>query len=258
VDTFDLDRYQSTLRTAFIGRRLEHRESVSSTMDVARDMASGQGAHGTVVLADQQTAGRGRRGRSFFSPPGDNLYFTIILRMAPGGIGPLALCVPLAVVDAVRELCPSAAIKWPNDIWIGDRKCSGMLIDAQSEGEDVVALVGIGINVNGDPGRTPELRDIATSLALKCGRRVDREPLLAAILTNLEANLDAGTEAVLTPYREASNTLGRAVHVQPAAGAAFNGVAEDIDANGALVVRRDDGALVVVDAADVSLRLAVA
>jgi BirA family biotin operon repressor/biotin-[acetyl-CoA-carboxylase] ligase len=223
-------------------------------MDIARELAADPTAHGAVVLADEQTAGRGRRGRPFYSPPGDNLYFTVVLRVAPVQASVLTLAVPLAAVEGVRIYCPSAAIKWPNDVWIGERKCCGMLIDAESNGAEITALVGIGINVNGDPGQNPELAGIATSLALARGDVIPREILIAAVLNNLESNLAEAPESLVDRYRQASNTVGRMVRVAPTAGPAFEGFAEDIDARGALVVRRTDGAIVAVEAADVSLR----
>ena len=252
--SFDFDRFQAALATRFIGRRLEHLATVTSTMDVARDLAAEPGSHGAVVLADEQTAGRGRRGRSFYSPAGDNLYFTVVLRLPSIRASSLPLVVPLAAVEGVRIYCPSAAIKWPNDIWIGERKCSGMLIDAQSNGSEISALAGIGINVNGDPRHAPELADVATSLALECGSSVPREIVLAGVLNNLESNLDDEPGRLLARYRQASNTVGRKVRVEPVTGEAFDGVAEDIDSRGALLVRMLSGELVPVEAADVSLR----
>lgn len=252
--SFDMAGYRRDLATRVIGRRLDHHTSVTSTMDLARDLAATDNAHGAAVLADEQTAGRGRRGRSFYSPAGDNLYFTVVLEVSLEDARALPLRVSLAVVEAIRRYCPDAAIKWPNDIWIGGRKCSGMLIDAQSAGPGVTALVGIGINVNGDPRDNPELRDIATSLALERGAPVEREVLLAGIMNRLEATLETPAIEVVRRYRDASNTIGRAVTVHPAAGTQYDGIAEDIDESGALHVRQTDGHLSVVDAADVSLR----
>ncbi len=166
----------------------------------------------------------------------------------------LPVVVPLAVAEAIATFVPSAAIKWPNDIWLGDRKCCGMLIDVHQVSRGTVALVGIGINVNGDPASQPDLANIATSLAVVGGHPVVREALLAAVMNGLEPMLGVDVEAVLDRYRAKSNTLGQDVHVQPAVGTAFEGVAVRLSGSGALVVRRGDGSEVEVEAADVSVR----
>lgn len=237
-----------------IGKYVVYRESVDSTMTVARGRAAEDAPHGTLVLAEEQTAGRGRRGRSFYSPPGENLYFTLILRCPVDVHRRLPVIVPVAVCEAIREFVPAAAIKWPNDIWVGERKACGMLIDAELTAEGAVAFPGIGINVNGDPTVEPGLRDIATSLAREAGAPVSREQLLASICNRLEALLEADEHEVASRYRELSYVLGREVTVHPHAGDAFTGVATEIAETGDLAVVRPDGRTEWVTAADVTLR----
>ena len=251
---FDRERYQALLTTGWLGRQLEYHESVGSTMDLARDWAQRPGANGIVVLAEEQTAGRGRRGRSFYSPAGENLYFTLVIEAHPAILRSLPVVVPLAVVEAIGHLAPSAAIKWPNDIWIGERKCCGMLIDIHQVSGATYALLGIGINVNGDPSRQPDLAKIATSIASATGRPQEREPLLAGVMNFLERLLGADIQSVLGRYKARSNTLGRDVAVRPAVGEAFEGMAVRITGSGALVVRKHNGIEVEVEAADVSVR----
>lgn len=253
-EAFDIAGFAAALRTAAIGHRVVYRESVGSTMDVARAEAAGGAPHGTLVLAEEQTAGRGRRGRGFHSPAGENLYFTLVLRVSPEVQRRLPVAVPLAVCLAVRAEGLDARIKWPNDIWVGERKLCGMLIDAETSSTDVLAYPGIGINVNGDPTVIPELRDSATSLRRELGANVRREELLARICNELEAAIAEDAAASVSRYRDLSLLLGRRVTVAPGHGEPFEGVAEEIDAAGALVVRHADGRLESVNAADVSVR----
>ena len=184
--SFNPATFQNALVTASIGRFLLYRQVLDSTMVLAAREAREGAPHGTIVFAEEQTAGRGRRGRSFYSPAGQNLYFTLVLRCPVEVHRRLPLIVPLAVCTAVQAEAPAARIKWPNDIWIGDRKVAGMLIDAELSATGAVALPGIGINVNADPTVVPELRDIATCLARELGRPVQREALLARICNELE------------------------------------------------------------------------
>ena len=237
-----------------IGKYVVYRESVDSTMTVARDRARDDAPHGTLVLAEEQTAGRGRRGRSFYSPAGQNLYFTLILRCPMEVHRRLPVIVPVAVCEVVREFVPAAAIKWPNDIWIGERKTCGMLIDAEIGPAGPIAFPGIGINVNGDPTVEPELRDIATSLAREAGTAVSREQLLASICNRLEALLEADEHEVARRYRELSCILGREVTVHPQTGEGFSGMAAEIAETGDLAVRLADGRTEWVAAGDVTLR----
>jgi BirA family biotin operon repressor/biotin-[acetyl-CoA-carboxylase] ligase len=251
---FDRLRYVRALQTGWLGRGLEYRETVGSTMDVAREFADTGAKDGFVVLAEEQTAGRGRRGRSFFSPRGQNLYFTIVLDAPGERLRSLPIVVPLAVAEAIEEIAPGAAIKWPNDIWLGERKCCGMLIDLQQGAAGTTALVGIGINVNGDPTTQPELADTATSIAMATGKAVGREELLAGVMNRLEPLLGVEPADVHDRYAARSNVLRRDVLVQPAVGEPFEGRAVRLSPSGALVVRRPDGQEVEVEAADVSVR----
>jgi len=246
--------FDDSLATQALGRRLLSFESVETTMTIARDEAAAGAPHGTVIFAEEQTAGRGRRGRGFHSPRGENLYFTFILRLDAPVAKQLPLAVPLAVCEAVRGCGVDALIKWPNDIWAGERKLSGMLIDAETVSGGVIAYPGIGINVNGDPTAIPELREIATSVRRELGEPVSRERLLATVCNELERCLGAGPLALAERYRELSLVIGRAVTVQPAHGDAFEGTATDIAPDGSLVVRRADGREETVTAADVSVR----
>ncbi len=246
-----MKEFEQQLATEFAGRNVVHRQSVDSTMPLAAELAAAGAPHGTLVLAEEQTAGRGRRGRSFASPSGENLYFTLVLRLNPAQLKPLPLVVPLAVCLAAVKQGVDARIKWPNDIWVGERKLSGMLIDVDGE----VAFPGIGINVNGDPTLNPELREIATSFHRELGRRVRREELLADICDALEQAISMGAGELHDAYAERSMVVGRRVRVSPVGGAGpYEGIADRIEGDGTLVVARGDGSESRATAADVSVR----
>lgn len=253
IPLFDARAYQAALATRAIGRFLEYRPVVDTTMRLARRAAEEGAPHGSVVLTDEQTAGRGRQGRTFLSPPGENLYFTFVLRGSPASLRHLPLAVPVAVCTAVRDEGVDALVKWPNDIWVRGRKLSGMLIDVEGEGESLTALPGIGINVTTEFRDFPELAPIATSIGAELGRAVGREALLARVCNQLELLLDCPRDVLLARYRTLSLVLGRQVEVTSRDGRAFVGVAEDIEEDGALRVRSGRGTELVL-AADVSLR----
>jgi BirA family biotin operon repressor/biotin-[acetyl-CoA-carboxylase] ligase len=251
---FDLARFQSALTTGAIGRHVTYRAVVETTMDVARQLAAAGAPDGALVLAEEQTAGRGRRGRGFYSPAHDNLYFTLILRGAARRFRTLPVAAPLAVCVACAAEGVAARIKWPNDVWCGERKLSGMLIDMETAGDASVAFPGIGINVNGDPAANPGLAAIATSLARELGRPIDRETLLARVCNELERALALPPANLHADYRTLSMVLGRRVTVTELSGAAYDALARDITPDGALLIERPNGTRDTITAADVSVR----
>jgi BirA family biotin operon repressor/biotin-[acetyl-CoA-carboxylase] ligase len=252
--SLDLAAFDAALLTRDIGHNVVYRDVVDSTMVVARQQAAFGAPHGTLVIAEMQTAGRGRRGRSFHSPPGENLYFTLVLRLDAAAHRALPVGVPLAVCRAVRATGVDARIKWPNDIWVGERKLAGMLIDAESTPAGPVAYPGVGINVNGDPTLEPSLEHIATSVRRELGRPVSREALLARCCNALEDALARPAADRLAAYRELSMILGRQVTVHPANADPYPAEACAIAEDGSLLVRHADGRTETVTAADVSVR----
>jgi BirA family biotin operon repressor/biotin-[acetyl-CoA-carboxylase] ligase len=262
---FDITRFTNILRTETFGRRLIFEASVGSTMDVARAAAAEGADEGAVAFADEQTAGRGRLGRTWLTPLATNIAATLVLRPGHAELREIAMITPLAVVRAIGEVADVRAdIKWPNDVQIGGKKAAGILIEvphppapspAGGEGERGVVLVGTGINVNFDPREIDEIRDVATSLSVEAGREIDREALLAAYLRHFEhlyRDAQRG-ESALTPWRERLVTLGQRVHAAWPGGSA-EGIAEDVDRDGALLVRASNGELARVEAGDVTLR----
>jgi BirA family biotin operon repressor/biotin-[acetyl-CoA-carboxylase] ligase len=254
---FDLTRFHALLNTRGFGRKVIFESTVGSTMDLARDAALRGAPEGTLALADEQTAGRGRLGRPWVTPPALNLASTLLLRPPHSVLREIAMIAPLAACDAMEEMASERAdIKWPNDVQIGGKKAAGILIETDLTDEaSSYVLVGCGINVNFDPREHEEIRDIATSLKAETGRDIDREALLASYLLHFENLYDAAKDGTspLARWRERLITLGQHVHASWPHGAA-DGVAEDVTEDGSLIVRTAAGECVVVEAGDVTLR----
>jgi len=226
-------------------------------MDVARLEAEGGADEGSVVIAEEQSAGRGRYGRSWVSPAGKNLYFTLILRPTSAALRSLSVVAPLAVCRAIETRTGlSPAIKWPNDVLVGGRKAAGILIESELSGTSPrFALVGIGLNVNFRIPADSEIASIATSVSMELKREVSREELMSSTLNEFEELL-AGARAdgaVLAAWRERLETLGRRVTVTFRE-QTYEGMAEDVDEDGNLLLRTDDGVLMTVEAGEVTLR----
>jgi BirA family biotin operon repressor/biotin-[acetyl-CoA-carboxylase] ligase len=234
-------------------------DELPSTSDVAKELAEDGAAHGEVVVADRQTAGRGRRGRSWVSPPGKNLYLSVVLRpeLAPHRAPELTLLASVALCEAVRAAGAEAVIKWPNDLLVGGRKVAGILTEMAADPDRVQwVVVGIGVNLNAAAEDFPdELRAEATSVAVGRGGPVPRALFAAALLGRLEGWLERhaaeGFAPVRERWRELSGTLGREVRVTTGEGEIV-GVATDVDESGALLVRGPAGFARVV-AGDVHL-----
>ena len=253
---FDVTKFHALLRTQSFGRNLIFQPSAGSTMDMARDAASHGAGEGTLALADEQTAGRGRLGRGWVTPPALNLASTLVLRPSQAAMRQVAMIAPLAIAEAAGVAAPSAhaGIKWPNDVQIDGRKLAGVLIEVVESDVSPAVLVGAGINVNFDPREHDEIAQIATSLAAVTHRQHDREALLADYLVHFERlYLSAPSRAIYDGWRDRILTIGKQVHAQWPGGEA-TGVAEDADEDGALIVRTDTGERVRVEAGDVTLR----
>jgi BirA family biotin operon repressor/biotin-[acetyl-CoA-carboxylase] ligase len=246
---------EQRLRTRYLGRNLLYLDTVSSTQDVARAEAERGGPVGTAVLAEEQTAGRGRLGRAWVSPAGKNIYVTLVMRPPAAKLRVLSIVSPLAIADALEGIGLTPKLKWPNDVLVGGRKIAGILIETELSGDAVkYALVGIGLNVNLDVDAVPEIAGIATSVRRELGRDASREELLAALLNAFEARYEEALhgDAVFRAWRSRLETLGRRVRATLGE-RVEEGLAEDVDAEGNLLVRRDDGSLAVVEAGDVTL-----
>ena len=253
----DFTLVEERLKTRYVGRNLLYLTSATSTQDVARVEAERNAPEGTAVLAEEQTGGRGRLGRSWVSPAGKNLYLTLVMRPPARRLRVLSIVAPLAMAEALEDAAGlTCRIKWPNDVLVGGRKIAGVLIETDLAGEAVkYALVGMGVNVNFDPAAVPEIADIATSVRRELGRDGSREEVLAALLNAFEARYTEALkgDAAFRAWRSRLETLGRRVRATLGE-RVEEGVAEDVDAEGSLLIRRDDGSLATVEAGDVTLR----
>lgn len=197
---------ESRLRTSRLGRPLTYLASLDSTNRRLLALAEQGAPEGTLIVAETQTGGRGRLSRSWFSPPGVNLYLSLLLRPAvpPLRVPSLALAVGLAVRRAVARLAPEleVQVKWPNDLFLGGRKLAGILCEMRSELDRVHYVVaGIGLNVNLlEAELPPELRGRATSLRIAAGHEWSRPELLATLLEELEPVYDQWQRAGLAPF----------------------------------------------------------
>lgn len=243
--------------------QIDCRETVDSTNTLIRQAAQAGAAEGLVITAEQQTAGRGRRGRSWDSPAGSNLYFSVLLRpdMDCEKAHMLTLPMALAAAQSVRGLGLEAQIKWPNDVVIGSKKICGILtelyFDEAAHGRGYYVVVGTGINVN-QAHFAEELSERATSLFLETGHELDRERLLAEVLERFSQYyaIFLKTEDLGGLLKEYENLLAnrdRQVEVLDPGGA-WKGTALGIQKTGELLVRREDGTVEAVFAGEVSVR----
>jgi BirA family biotin operon repressor/biotin-[acetyl-CoA-carboxylase] ligase len=225
--------------------RVEWFTTLDSTNRRALDAARGGAADGLVVVADEQTAGRGRLGRTWEAPPGSSLLVSVLLRRE-GDPGRAVMAAGVALAGAVEEVAGvGAGVKWPNDLVVGERKLAGLL--AEVDGDAVV--IGAGCNVNWE-SFPDELAATATACNLEAGRPVDRDALLATYLDRL-AEARATGAAVVDDYRARLTTVGRAVRVHHVRGDDVVGTAIGVTDDGALVVRDGRGVDHTVVAADV-------
>jgi BirA family biotin operon repressor/biotin-[acetyl-CoA-carboxylase] ligase len=240
--------------TGALGGPLVHLDVVGSTNDHARRLALAGAPHGTVVTAEQQTAGRGRQGRTWSAPAGRDLTLSALVRLPAAELEPLPLAVALAVCEACEAIAPVACrIKWPNDVWIDRRKVAGVLIEARPL--DGWAVIGIGLNVDTAQEELPqELRASAGSLRIATGRPVDRDATLDALLARLAAWVARLGEpaAIAAAFRERDALHGERI-AWLAGGVRHEGEARGIDDDGALVAFTDGGDRVRLDAGEVHL-----
>ena len=246
----------SGLKTSFVGQRVSYYPRLSSTMEVAREEVRQRVPEGTVVIADEQSAGKGRLNRVWLSPAG-SLSLSIVLYPGMVYLPSLIMVASLAVVHAIKEvtgLC--SQIKWPNDILVNGKKVCGILIESGVRASSVdYAIIGIGINVNLKVSDFTDSSAQATSLSDELGRDVSRLELLKRLLVeveNLYLSLPAG-ESVYREWRDRLVTLGKKVRVSSGE-ATYDGIAESVASDGSLLLRGLDGRLSRISAGDVTLR----
>jgi len=248
---FDLPASLPAMRR--IGARIDRVPIVDSTNGSAFEAAAAGAPDGTVIVADAQRAGRGRLGRHWNSPAGCNLYLSILLRgpFLQAVVTGLPFLAAVSARDAVWDVVGEAPglivhIKWPNDLIINDRKVGGILVEARSASvETLVAVVGIGLNVNWPPSAMPvELKGTATSLEQELGRTVDRSGLLSAVLKRFDHGYgrlcEEGATWLIDDWSRSCRTLGRTVTVETSSGP-LTGLAEAVEPGGHLRLRHTDG-----------------
>lgn len=253
---------QSGLQTQRLGKRLLSFPKIDSTNAFLMGLASQGEPEGTVVLTEEQTAGRGRLGRTWKAPPGTSLLISVLLRPNASLIdsSKLSLVAALAVLQTLREVTAlSSAIKWPNDVLVNGRKVCGILAEttAGAGGGSRPALVlGIGLNVNQDRQDFPaDFRDQATSLRIETGKEQSRLLLLQKLLKSLEdlylAFEKNGFAHLLDELRESSAVIGKRVAVQVGT-YTVEGTVEDLDDEGRLLMRLDSGSLTILNSGQIA------
>lgn len=259
--TPDLAWHEMTLSGQLGERQVCFLSETASTNDVALAMARNGAPTGTLVVAEHQSRGRGRLGREWLSPAGVGLYCSLILRprLDPADLPKLTLGAGLAVsraVEFVTALRP--LLKWPNDLWLAEKKIGGILAEARFDQGAPVVVLGIGLNVNTAPDSfPPELREKVTSLASHSGREFLRSALLAALVDEVMAMLARqereGFAGILADWRQRDATLGRDLEWLTQTGAAVRGLSLGPDEDGQLRIRDAAGMVHEVLSGDISL-----
>lgn len=254
---------RSGLETRVFGQKVAFFPLLDSTNEEAKRLAAAGAPEGTVVVSEQQQQGKGRIGRQWASPPKIGLWFTLILRPAvlPVHAAQLTFVSAVAVCLALKEATGlPLTLKWPNDLLWDGKKVGGILTELSAEIEKInFIIVGIGINVNQKEEDWPsELRNMAVSLQIAAGRTFHRAAILQVILAKYEElyhnYLQNGFAPILQAWRELNSTLGQEVVVKSPEGS-FAGRAEDVNADGCLLVRKASGELETVIVGDVSIRV---
>lgn len=260
-DALSKEEIEKRMRTSFVGKEIYYRECTESTnQDAAKYLEEGA-EQGLLVVSDQQTKGRGRRGRIWQSPPGTNIYMSLGLKpeILPDEAPMITPIQAMAVACAIREICQlDATIKWPNDVVINGKKVCGILTEMVLK-KDAVShvIIGTGINVNGD-AFCQELQDVATSLYLETGKLYNRSQLVGKTLEYFEKFYNQFLQTkdlslLMETYNELLINCEKTVRVLDLQNP-FTGIAKGIDEKGRLIVEKSDGQTETVYAGEVSVR----
>jgi len=262
LEALDPKDIQSGLQTQNLGKHLLFFEQLTSTNTYLMNLASQGEPEGTVVLAEEQTEGRGRLGRTWDAPPGTSLLFSVLLR--PKGrladASKLSLVAALAVLRTIKEIVSLAStIKWPNDVLIAGKKVCGILVEtntATGASSPLALILGVGLNVNQGPEDFPlEFREQATSLRLETGQEQSRIHLMRSLLESLEGLYllfeQFGFPYLLTELRQASAVLGKRVTVR-AGMLSVEGTVVDLDNEGRLLLKLDSGSVTFLSSGEIT------
>ena len=257
----DVKKLRECLKTAWLGKKIYYFTEVDSTNKFAKKLAKQGVEEGAIVIAETQTSGRGRLGRRWESPKG-GIWLSILLKpkLRLKETVKISLLAAVAVAKTIRgKLRLAAEVKWPNDVLIGWRKVCGILAEAISEREEAkYIIVGIGINANFNLSTLPvKLRKTATSLKEILSREINRESFICSLLENFESYYETFRKGkfnfIVDEWKRLSCILGRKVQILNHE--RFEGLAEDIDEDGCLIVRLENGALRKVFSADVTVKI---
>jgi len=235
-----------------IGRRILYWPVLVSTMAMAREMAEAGVDEGTVVIAGEQTGGQGRMGRVWLSPKG-SLNLSIVLYPKLEKLPYLNMAAALAASQSIKDVVGlEVGIKWPNDVLIGKKKVAGILIESRVEKESLLyALIGVGINVNFPTSALGELSQRVTTLSDEVGTAIPIAELLKKLLLALDKLYFAPSEEIYQRWCKNLVTLGQRVRLQTD-GSSYDGIAEAVDREGSLLLRLDDGRLLIMPAGEVT------
>ena len=260
-DVLTGEELKSLMQTQWAGRNIVYYPETDSTNLRIRELGDAGAPHGTLAVADMQTSGRGRRGRTWESPPGSSIYMSILLRpdIIPGAAPMLTLVMACSVAEGISD-CENVdvRIKWPNDVIAGGKKLVGILTEMSTQ-IDYINHVTIGVGINVNMTEFPEnIRDTATSLRLETGHKVRRAPLIAAIMKRFEENYAVflktqDMSGLMEKYSGMLINLDRDVLVLGAEDS-YKAHALGIDRQGELIVRREDGTEEKIYAGEVSVR----
>ena len=240
-----------------IGRRIVWHEETESTNDDARRAAEAGEQEGLVVIADVQTAGRGRMSRTWTSPPGRDILFSVLLRPDVTDLPKMPLVAGLAVARTLDAFTDQpVTLKWPNDVRVADRKISGSLVESGSSKTGYFAIVGTGVNVNMDAVAHPEIAEIATSLRTLTGESVSRREVMRKLLFEMDRIYSSPEQMgrLVSDWSSRLETIGQEIDVRW--GREFiHGVAEGVDETGRLLLRDGGGELRLLEAGEVTTQL---
>ena len=246
----------NNLETHFVGQRVIYYPSLTSTMEAAKREAQQGATEGTVIIADEQTAGKGRIKRVWLSPKG-NIALSVILYPGIAYLPSLIMLASLAVVHSIEAVTSlKSQLKWPNDVLINGKKVCGVLIESNVRGDRVdYAIIGIGVNVNLRLYDFPEIQPTATSLSDELGRDVSRLNVIRRLLVEIERLYLAlaAENSIYEEWRDSLVTMGRRVQVKSGK-TIYEGIAESVARDGGLLLRHSDGSLSKIVAGDVTLR----
>lgn len=261
-DRMLIPEIRSGLNTSVFGQRdIRRYEKTDSTNRRAKELAEDGAAEGVLVIAEEQAQGRGRLDRTWFSPAGENIFISLIIRphLPPGTASRLVILAAVAAAEALIETTGlKAAVKWPNDILIGEKKIGGILLEMSMEPDTVnYLIIGLGINVNTPAERFPEkLRGRATSVLAETGKTFPRVSLLRRFLELLEQKYfqsrKAGFDTVINRWKSLTDMPGRRVCVKTI-NESYEGVVVDLDCDGFLILRNNSGEEIRLFSGDITI-----